>query len=185
MKKIEKLILVYFLSFIGYTICYCFLFHTFLFSWEKVLFFRGLYLLFINTGCFLSMLFFFYKKKYLHFETIVSILIMCISLNLCFFVVVPVTVDRSLSVFILHTLEKENAQNKNCNGLKKSEIQNKLVSTYILSKSALAKRLTEQNIINNVQLNNNDCISLTKKGRMTMDLFRFFGYLYGVSVDKL
>lgn len=110
---------------------------------------------------------------------------MCISLNLCFFVVVPVTVDRSLSVFILHTLEKENAQNKNCNGLKKSEIQNKLVSTYILSKSALAKRLTEQNIINNVQLNNNDCISLTKKGRMTMDLFRFFGYLYGVSVDKL
>ena len=141
MQRFIQLLFFYFLIFSLFSVFYILLFHTPIFLNQQVLFYRGLLLLFLNFFIFLLILFLFYLKKIISysFETIIASLIISFSFNLAFFVVFPVTFERSVTMYLL----KKIANKK----ISKKELEKNLISEYIIKDKALDKRINEQKVI--------------------------------------
>lgn len=179
MKKFFRLLFFYFLIFIIFSFFYLVSFHSQMFLSQKVLFYRGIMLLpiaFFPT-LFLSIL----LAKLLKFgyEIIFSSLVLVLSIHVCFFVLFPVTYDRSITMYILNSINNNNKKNYSCHGLTKKELQDKLINDYIIKKDAINKRLVEQTIINNIFLKD-ECIDLTNSGIGFLNLSKLIMYLYGL-----
>src|SRR6185437_14230547 len=97
----------YILGFLITTLFFIFLFSTPIFGNINILFYRGIVILFF--ACCLSIFFQLILRKHKFFNSIdkrdiTVIITLTFSLNLVFFTLVPVTIDRSVSVFILEFL---------------------------------------------------------------------------------
>lgn len=160
----------YFFIVFLFSVVYLGLFFTPLFAEQKVLFYRGLMLLFLNFFVFLILILILKKRTdfYLYF----SALVLAFSLNLCFFVVFPVTFERSVTMYLLNTL-------KNNNGILKLELEDKLVKEYILKNKALDKRLFEQKTTGFIEEKNNR-LFLTKKGETFLKLAEIIKKLFNI-----
>ena len=176
MKKLFKIFFTYAFIFVFFTLFYLLLFRTALFSGQTVLFYRGLILLAITTGIFLFLGFVLsLKTPKLKLESIVAAVLVSASINLSSFVVLPVTFERSVTMYLLSVL-KEN-QNNICGGLTKSKLENKLINEYIIKNKAIDKRVNEQRIIDFVK-EENQCIGLNSKGLGFLKLSEIVGRLY-------
>ncbi len=133
-------ILFYILGFLFGTIVFIGLFSTSLFANIDILFYRGIILLFISCiGTALLSLFVMKKVVGNKFDArdVAVIICMIFSLNLVFFTLVPVTVDRSVTVFILQEIGK----NRN---VTKEQMQKDLYTDYIVRQKAVERRFYEQ-----------------------------------------
>lgn len=168
------LLLFYFFGILFFSSIFFLSFHLPLFSEEKVLFYRGLKLLFLIA--FLFFLIIFYVKKSslinLSWETLISFLVVSFSLNLVFFVVFPVTFERSVTMFLLNKVNGNQ-------GIGKRNLEKMLIEEYILKNKALEKRINEQTKINFLTIKNNQ-VFLTEKGLKFLNLSLFLKKIYGI-----
>ena len=109
---------------------------------------------------------FHYKYGYrenLVYETLIAFL-------LCLFIhsTIVTIVDRSISVFILDRIDKKDSSI--------SSIQYDFENEY--SNGAIAKRIEEQKDSKNVNLNKNNKLELTLKGKFWITIFRSFSFIF-------
>lgn len=175
MKNFLKLFLTYFFIFFFFTLIYLFLFNTPIFSSQKVLFYRGIVLLIIATVINSILLLITRRILKTNLETLIAAILVSASINLSLFVVLPVTFERSVTMFLFNTLK--NGSDNNCKGLTKSQLEEKLINEYIINK-AIDKRVYEQSIIGLIS-KNNQCYQLTPRALDFLKITEIIGKLYG------
>lgn len=177
-KSWKQIAVTYAVAFILFSGLYLFLFHTPLFSFQQVLFYRGLWLL--STTVLFSVaviLLLAHNEKGFkpYLESVISAVIVSVSINLVIFTLLPVTFDRSVSTYLLSTLDSTTAPN--CSGLTKQQLEKTLIDQYIVKNNALQKRIIEQTEIGFIK-SSGECISLTDRARNFLQLKRAVEKMY-------
>lgn len=95
---------------------------------------------------------------------------LAIAINVSFFVLFPVSIERSVSVFLLNALSQ--GKQESCGGLSKEDMQNQLINKYVIKNDGIGKRIEEQSEIAMIQ-QQAGCYQLTKRG----DQFIFFSHI--------
>jgi len=168
--KICRLITVYLSVFFLFSLTYILLFHSPLFKNIDILFYRGIILLAV-TG-FLFLIAFIFLRNKVGRETFLAALVMSLSLNLVFFVVFPVTFDRSVTMFFLNSLNEVPS-------LTHQQAENLLIKKYIKGKDAVKKRVKEQAVTGFISEKNGQ-IEITNKGKGFLRFSQIIDWLYGV-----
>jgi predicted membrane protein len=122
----------------------------------------------------LIFLFVFRKKSRQNFFHYFLASVFSFSLLLSFFVVFPVTFERSITMYLLKTI----SQNQ---GINKKELEKKLIDEYILKNKALEKRLNEQKVINFIEIKN-EKVYLTEKGKKFLKIANLIDKIFGINV---
>lgn len=125
------------------------LFKAGVFAAMSVLFYRGLVLAVlaaIVTGSLLAAAFSLLRHPELRPRDAVAAAIVSFSLNVAFLVVVPVTVDRSISVFILGRMAGESGRVHSVD-----EIRRMFVDGYVVENRQIERRLEEQLLSGNLE----------------------------------
>ena len=91
----------------------------------------------------------------------------CLAINSTFFTLVPVSLDRAISVFLIGALDAQR------HGLSKDEIERDFLDVYINKYGAIDRRINEQISSGNIIINSEGKIQLTERGRHTASLFKF------------
>lgn len=181
MKQVRKIlpyIGVYVVIFILFTVLYMGLFYSSVFSSQHVLFYRGiLYLVLTCLSVFVGILLLSIRLKHRYFESMIAALVFAASMHLIFFVMFPVTFERSISMYLLTTLEKN--RNAACGGLTKEQMKEGLITAFILEKDALQKRINEQSIINMITGGNN-CYKVTDQARQFLQFSHTIQAIYNI-----
>lgn len=99
-------------------------------------------------------------KSTKYIESFIAALVVSASIHLNIFVVFPVTFERSISMYLLSTLEKN--RGTACGGLTKDQMQGALVNTYVTDHDAVGKRIEEQSIIKMIE-ESNGCFRATQR----------------------
>jgi ActR/RegA family two-component response regulator len=99
--------------------------------------------------------------------------VVAISLNLTAFVLGPVTVDRSVSVFMLSRLADAQAS------LTAEDLRGAFVARYVLEWDQIGRRLNEQISSGNVDQTSAGSYRLTPQGRSFMHTARIMSRLFG------
>lgn len=181
-KEIYKIIELHLLFFILGSSIFVALFSTPLFGRVNVFFYRGIELLIVST--ILIYLFFVYvkRKKFFPFFTwrdvILSIsLIFC--LNLVFFTHLPVTADRSVSVFLLGYMSEHPNQ-----VYTKNDLQSILVDKYVHGEDAIGKRIHEQIASGDIE-KMEDGFVITSRGETLMAVYRSIANIFGIGDENV
>lgn len=168
-KTFKDLFLIFFSTFVLFTISYLSLFHSPFFFHQKILFYRGIYLIFFLFFFFFLLILFIKKIQPKHLY--LSALIFSFSVNLSLFIILPVTFDRSITYYLLTTLKEK--------PLLKNELNRLLINEYLLKNNALEKRLEEQRIIEMVEVKNNQ-VYLSNKGKLFLEFAKMVKKLYNL-----
>jgi len=174
-KQVMKIIGFYILSFFVTTAVFILLFHTPLLA-GNIYFYRGIGLLVITTLLAAAMMLIFKKShwgNFLTFKDILLALVLISNLNMTFFTLVPVTVERSVSVYLLGYLNKT-SEPKN-----KEQITKDFIDVYILKNEAMEKRFEEQEASGNIN-RQGDAISVTEQGRSILRLYNRISDIYNI-----
>lgn len=181
--KIFKYLMLMFISIVVGTIVSILLFHTPLFANIHVLMYRGIVLIMI-TGMLLILLLLLLKKvmrlEFFDGKDILNIFIAFVCVNMVFFTLVPVTVERSVSVFTLSQMEM--AENYT---MTKEEAENIFNSVYVNKNDAFGKRFDEQIVTGSIVDNGDGSYTLTDRGHALVNMFRFIGKLYNADCKNL
>lgn len=94
------------------------------------------------------------------------------SLNVCFLVLLPVTVDRSVTVYLLSTIERQQ------DGMAPSALQQAFVGGYVEDMHAIGRRIDEQRRSGNVSVGSDGKVRLTAQGRRFMSFSRTIAWLF-------
>ena len=155
------------------------LFRSPLFVFVPVFFYRGIIVLVLV--CFLIALVVSYFKRtkfgasFTYKDVVISVtLIFCI--NLVFFTLIPVTADRSISIFLL-----ANMNNHSEKAFTKEEIAHVLADKYLYEHGAIDKRLHEQIYSGNI-INEGNKYRITKQGRLVMRIYELVANIF--LIDK-
>lgn len=97
--------------------------------------------------------------------------------TLAFFVVVPVTLDRSISTFLLSRIDAARGQD----GLSESDLRRAFELDYVDRNAAIARRLSEQLASGTIRRNDAQRYELTGRGDTFLRVARMVSRLYGVS----
>ena len=97
-----------------------------------------------------------------------------LSFNICFLVLLPVTVDRSVSVYLLSTIEQ-----REDSGVTSAQLQKSFVDGYVVRMGAIDRRIDEQRKSGNVTVDAGGKVHLTKQGEHFMSLSRMVSRLFG------
>ncbi len=168
MKKILKLIGLYALIYIVYSVIFVLLFHTGLLKGMEVLMYRGIVFI-ILTGI-LSAVTMAVVRKFWNFVTIRDIIMMFVifcCVNTVLFVLIPVTVERSVSVFMLSYMD-ENSDQK----FTQEDVQEIFTSKYVVDYGAFEKRFNEQIATGTLVDNGDGTYSITDSGKRIVKMFR-------------
>lgn len=103
---------------------------------------------------------------------IVSAGALAFALNIAFLIVIPVTIDRSVTVFLLGQLTRS------AEGLSKTELRDALVATYVDDYDAVNRRMQEQITSGNVSYQTGRFV-LTAQGRKFVEFSRLAGSVFG------
>lgn len=169
MMQLSKIIGFYIVVLVFCTLVFIYLIHSALFLQQKVLFYRGIIVL--ATSALITIIFACFLTKWLNvnWESMIAAVIVSLAIHLSLFILFPVSIDRSLTFYLLTTLGNRNESN-NCTGYSSKELEEKIINEYFIKKEALKKRINEQSILNFVQQKNNSCIYLTEQGRSFLNL---------------
>jgi hypothetical protein len=102
----------------------------------------------------------------------VTVVSLALSFNIVFLIVFPVTIDRSVTVFLLQEIERSGDR-----GLTQAELENLLISKYVHKAGAVARRLDEQRYSGTVE-NVGGGFRLSPVGRAFMTFSRIVAHLY-------
>ena len=90
-----------------------------------------------------------------------------LSFNICFLVLLPVTVDRSVSVYLLSTIEQHQKP-----GIKPAALQTAFIDGYVVKMGAIDRRIDEQRRSGNVVVTSSGKVKLTPQGQRFMNFSR-------------
>jgi len=177
-NKIVSIIIRYTVIFIFFSVVYVLLFHTPLFANQYVLFYRGL-LLFIVTFLFTLLTIIIYGtfRKRSMSESSIAALMVAASINLSVFIVFPVTFERSVTMFLLNSLQT--SQEDSCRGLTQDVLQQTFIDAYVIKGKAIDKRINEQSLISMIQ-KTDQCISLTPNAENFLKMSKIIKNIYAI-----
>ena len=161
MKPDSKLVLKLFLS---YTVLFFLLINI---GVHKIFFYNGLFSMLIS---YLIVLIIFLKSKK---NIVIFTLLFSFLLHFTFFLFIPVTVDRSISVNLLIYLDSEYSDEL----FEYKDIENQIID-YTSSKDFIDKRINEQIASNNIIVEGNQ-YKLTGSGKFLVKLFDIVSKIYG------
>ena len=167
LKKTGKIILAYISIYIICSAMFISLFHTSLFSSMHVLMYRGI-LYVIITGIMSALCMKLCTMKWERLFDKKDIIMMFLgfcSVNMVLFTLIPVTVERSVSVFTLSYME-ENPKIYTVDDMEKI-----FQDTYVHEFKAFDKRFEEQIVSGNIEEKDGGYI-LTRQGELTVKFFR-------------
>jgi hypothetical protein len=177
-KDIIMLILIHGVFILIGTILFVLSFRTFLMKDISVLFYRGVMLLILTCSVMSVALWFYKRSKYgrlfTYRDIVVSISLM-FSCNIVFFTLVPVTIDRSVSVFILGQMNKTPSRYYS-----KQELTSVFEKKYVEAYDGIQKRLDEQMYSGNVAKDGNE-YKLTDQGENLVGIFDFIATMFNIN----
>lgn len=180
MNNTKKLILttvVYALVMIISTLFFILLFHTPILKKLNVFFYRGCFFL-VLSSIFAVVCILICKKVFSKLELEIKdafvIFFLFFGFTLGWFVLIPVTVERSISVYMLSYMDQNDKQ-----GITSDEFGDIFYQNYITDYGAFDKRFDEQITSGNIEkLKDGDGYVITDSGRNIVGLFRICANLF-------
>lgn len=163
-----KLILIYAVIYIVCSLMFVALFHTGLLKGMNVLMYRGIAFI-ILTGT-VSAIVMGVVRKFWKFVTIRDIIMMFVifcCVNTVIFTLVPVTVERSVSVFMLSYMDENSDKT-----FTQDSVGEIFTSKYVNDYGAFEKRFNEQVVTGTIKQNEDGTYSITERGRFIVSIFR-------------
>ncbi len=163
-----KLILIYAVIYIVCSLMFVALFHTGLLKGMNVLMYRGIAFI-ILTGI-VSAIVMGVVRKFWKFVTIRDIIMMFVifcCVNTVIFTLVPVTVERSVSVFMLSYMDENSDKT-----FTQDSVGEIFTSKYVNDYGAFEKRFNEQVVTGTIKQNEDGTYSITERGRFIVSIFR-------------
>jgi hypothetical protein len=180
-KDILKLIAVYMVLAILGSVGYVLTFRTPVFAGLTVFFYRGIAIILLWGGLIsLGML----LIRQLLFRQLITIrdilLLLCAfcCIHIVLFTHLPVTADRSITVFMLGTMAGE--EDRVVDSFTKEELEKIFVTTYVGSFDAFGKRLEEQIVTGTVVVTEDGEYRITDSGRALVALYDTISDWYGI-----
>lgn len=147
-----------------------------LFKGMHVLMYRGIVMIII-AGILSAGLLVLFKKwrkiKWLSGKDVVLVFILTCSINMVFFTLIPVTVERSVSVFMLSYMDTYSDRTYT-----QDEVAEIFVDKYVNEYGAFEKRFDEQLTTGTIVQNSDGTYSITDKGRFIVKLFRLISDVF-------
>jgi len=174
--KRSNLILLYFVSFIVGTAIFIDLFHTRLFDWWDVFFYRGIALLGAASLAVGATLFVVRKLTpgIITLKDIYIIILTLVSVNLLFFTHVPVTAERSVSIFLLGYMNKNTEKI-----VTKEDLTQAFLQQYIGTDDNIEKRIHEQLVSGDIAAQGVG-YRLTNRGKLLMKMYGVVATVFGI-----
>ena len=140
-----------------------------------VLMYRGIVMI-VLAGIISSVLLVLFKKlrkiTWLSAKDVVLVFILTCSINMVFFTLIPVTVERSVSVFMLSYMDNYS------NHYTQDQIAEIFVDKYVNEYGAFEKRFDEQLTTGTIEQNADGTYSITDKGRFIVKMFRLISDMF-------
>jgi len=141
-----------------------------------VLMYRGIVMI-VLAGILASVLLVVFKKwrkiTWLSTKDVVLVFILTCSINMVFFTLIPVTVERSVSVFMLSYMDTYSDRTYT-----EDEVAKIFVEKYVDEYGAFEKRFDEQLTTGTIVQNADGTYSITDKGRFIVKLFRLISDVF-------
>ena len=104
-------------------------------------------------------------------------ILLSFSINIFFFCMVPVTIERSISVFMLNEMNEKDFYTK-------KEIENLFIEKYVYEYGAFDKRFKEQIATGTISKTNSKYY-LNKNGKKLLKKFKFIKNIYNIKTPIL
>lgn len=163
---------VMFISFCIHTLVLLSLFHTGIVG-NLAFFYRGLIYI-VCIGLLQVVLLLVLRKRVPISNTaIFSLTCVFVSIHIVFFTLVPVTLDRSVSVFLLQRMQANGSVHT------KKQLEDVLIDGFIMKSDAVGKRIIEQEQTGSIRPENGGW-RITPRGEWIVNLYRIVGALFGI-----
>ena len=169
------LIVVYALIYAVCTAMFIGLFHTGLLKSMDVLMYRGV--VFIGITGVVAAVIMGVIRKFWGFITVRDIIMMFVifcCVNMVFLTLIPVTVERSVSVFMLSYMEENKDQT-----FTQESVGEVFTTKYVEDYGAFEKRFNEQIVTGTIVQNEDGTYSITEKGEFVVSAFRTIADWFG------
>lgn len=154
----KRAVIAYILIFTIFSIIFLTLFRLPIHLFKDVLFYKGLTYLIITTLFLTTIVIVLYKiNRNIKIESLIAAILVSASIHLSVFVVFPVTFERSVTMYLLNTINDQKDE-----GISNHDLEYKLINDYIINNKALNKRIEEQSIIGFIEENDGK-ITLSNK----------------------
>jgi hypothetical protein len=173
--QIGKIFLLHVVFFVAGTSIFILLFRTPAFCVIDVYFYRGIALLVLACVIIAVSFAFLYRShicKELTYRDIILSLVLIFCLNLVFFTHVPVTADRSITVFLLSFMSDNQKRI-----ITQDEMNDVFAQTYVLKNRSMEKRIHEQLISGNI-MKDSGGYRITPQGQRVMRFYHLVGTLF-------
>ena len=169
MKKVMTIIGIYILIYVLCTVMFVGLFHTGILASMNVLMYRGIVFI-ILTGAVAALLIFLVSRKVksLGMDIKDVLLMFCgfCCVNMVLFTLIPVTVERSVSVFMLSYMQENEGE-----AYTQEEMSEIFIDRYVYDFGAFEKRFNEQIVSGNIEETEEGYV-ITDSGKMIVKMFR-------------
>ena len=169
MTVLRQLLLLAGLTLLGFAI-YVLLFWVGVGASITILFYRGVSLA-VATAIVVGLVALWPARRTRDRSLPVAAAALSLSFNICFLVLPPVTVDRSVSVYLLSTIEQRQ--------MSAPELQRAFIDGYVVKMGAIDRRIDEQRKSGNVTVSPDGKVRLTKQGERFLGLSRLIARLFG------
>lgn len=167
-KDVFKLLAIYFVLFCLGSLFYVLSMRTFFLSNISVFFYRGIAVI-IFWGVIISLIMFLLKKifwnKIITIRDIILIFCAFCCIHVVIFTHLPVTADRSISVFMLGYMAQGEEE------YTKEEIEDIFIDKYVYDFEAFEKRLDEQVYSGTIKENEEGKYEITNSGRRIISIY--------------
>ena len=170
-KPLASLVLTLALAVVAGFALYIGLTRSPLFVGVDTLFYRGLILCAISAGIVMAAMAL--RRRRFDPATIIAAGSLTLSFNICFLIVLPVTLDRSISVFMLSEIERHGHER-----LDDRRVAEIFVRKYVGDMRQIERRVAEQTASGNIETVDGN-IRLTDQGRRFLALSRTLARLFG------
>lgn len=168
--SICKLLGLYLILYLISTALFVGLFHTPFLKNMDVLMYRGTVFVFVS-GMFAALLMVICMRilpsGFITFKDIILLFCGCCCVNMVFFTLIPVTVERSVSVFMLSYMDENDTID-----LTEDDICKIFVDKYVNEYGAFKKRFHEQIVTGSIRQNKDGSYSITERGKWIVEMFR-------------
>ena len=168
MKNILKLIGLYILIYLVCSAMFVALFHTPLLAGMQVLMYRGVAFIII-TGIISAVIMGVIRHfwKFVDIRDIIMMFVIFCCVNMVLFTLIPVTVERSVSVFMLSYMDQNSDET-----FTQDSVGDVFTSKYVEDYGAFDKRFDEQVVTGTIEENEDGSYSITDEGRFIVSMFR-------------
>lgn len=163
------------------TLLFVFVFALGLFRSQPILFYRGI--LVLSAACFILACGLMFLQKHYRLSHITSLdicyaVLFCFLGNLVFFTHLPVTADRSVSVFLLGYMDAQTRP------VSVDQLSQALIYRYVQEGKAVEKRVDEQ-IRSGTLAQVDGQYEITPRGRLLVKFYLFIADVFGISRANL